>query len=289
MVDGSFFQLCANNCLVEAQKLYESGVDVDWKNPDGETALMRAAMSGHMDVVEWLIEVDAPLETKDSHGYTALTHAAIWGRIPVMKVLIAAGADGQVQEQNTSDTPRKKKVFPILIPVLLFAAACFIFLYLSFFSKSESNMVLVEGGVFLMGNTNGYHSDEKPEHEVSVSSFYMGKYEVTQKEWFEILTIPELLDKVGPYQGIFGAVLCIWGLWGVIFAVLTQGWLATWPLWWATRLAGNAVCFLGGAILGWGLIQQKLLAKASIEVQHCTSSYQIFAMLLFFEKFYKVL
>ncbi len=77
----------------------------------------------------------------------------------------------------------------------------------------------------------------------------------------------ELLDKAAPYQGIFGIVICFWGLWGIISAILTLGWLGSWPLWWATRLAGNAVCFLGGAILGWGLIQKNILAKASEDVR----------------------
>jgi formylglycine-generating enzyme required for sulfatase activity len=47
-------------------------------------------------------------------------------------------------------------------------------------------MVFVEGGTFQMGSTNGY-DDEKPVHTVTVKSFYMGKYEVTQKEWVAIM------------------------------------------------------------------------------------------------------
>jgi formylglycine-generating enzyme required for sulfatase activity/TolB-like protein len=49
-----------------------------------------------------------------------------------------------------------------------------------------ANMVKVEGGTFQMGSTNG-DSDEKPVHTVTVKSFYMGKYEVTQKEWREVM------------------------------------------------------------------------------------------------------
>jgi len=48
------------------------------------------------------------------------------------------------------------------------------------------NMVLVEGGTFEMGSNNG-ESDEKPVHSVTIKSFYIGKYEVTQKEWVEIM------------------------------------------------------------------------------------------------------
>lgn len=42
--------------------------------------------------------------------------------------------------------------------------------------------VFVEGGTFLMG-AESEDKSERPIHEVSVSSFYIGKYEVTQKEW----------------------------------------------------------------------------------------------------------
>ena len=52
----------------------------------------------------------------------------------------------------------------------------------------EKRMVFVKGGCFQMGDTFGDgDDDEKPVHEVCVDDFYMGKYEVTQKEWTEIM------------------------------------------------------------------------------------------------------
>ncbi|MEI6143930.1 MAG: SUMF1/EgtB/PvdO family nonheme iron enzyme, partial [Mariniphaga sp.] len=47
-------------------------------------------------------------------------------------------------------------------------------------------MVLVKGGEFMMGDDNG-SDNEKPAHKVVVSDFYIGKYEVTQKEWTDIM------------------------------------------------------------------------------------------------------
>ena len=47
---------------------------------------------------------------------------------------------------------------------------------------SPQGMVFVEGGTFTMGSRKGA-SDEKPEHQVSVSSFYISKYQITQKDW----------------------------------------------------------------------------------------------------------
>ena len=54
-----------------------------------------------------------------------------------------------------------------------------------------SNMVCVEGGTFTMGATEEQGSDayewEKPAHEVTVSNFSIGKYEVTQREWKAVM------------------------------------------------------------------------------------------------------
>jgi formylglycine-generating enzyme required for sulfatase activity len=49
---------------------------------------------------------------------------------------------------------------------------------------------LVEGGTFTMGSPGTEEdrgSDEGPQHQVTVRSFFMGKYEVTQKEWQEVM------------------------------------------------------------------------------------------------------
>ena len=49
------------------------------------------------------------------------------------------------------------------------------------FSK-DSKMVKIEGGTFIMGQSSG-EGDEKPEHEVEISTFYLSKYEVTVAEF----------------------------------------------------------------------------------------------------------
>jgi uncharacterized repeat protein (TIGR02543 family) len=48
----------------------------------------------------------------------------------------------------------------------------------------EVEMVHVSGGSFQMGDTDGYgFDDEQPVHTVTVSGFYMGKYDVTQAQY----------------------------------------------------------------------------------------------------------
>ena len=52
-------------------------------------------------------------------------------------------------------------------------------------------MVRVEGGTFTMGATSeqgsDFFSDEKPTHQVTLSTYYIGKYEVTQAEWKAVM------------------------------------------------------------------------------------------------------
>ena len=60
-------------------------------------------------------------------------------------------------------------------------------------SKSNINnieMVFVKGGTFTMGCTSKQsdcYSDEKPTHQVTLNDYYIGKYEVTQKQWKDVM------------------------------------------------------------------------------------------------------
>ena len=53
------------------------------------------------------------------------------------------------------------------------------------------SMVMVEGGTFTMGATSEQggdaDSDEKPTHRVTLSDYYIGKYEVTQEQWQAVM------------------------------------------------------------------------------------------------------
>ncbi|MDR1974471.1 MAG: formylglycine-generating enzyme family protein [Bacteroidales bacterium] len=53
------------------------------------------------------------------------------------------------------------------------------------------DMVAVEGGTFTMGCTseqgNACPGNESPSHSVTLSDFYIGKYEVTQKLWWDVM------------------------------------------------------------------------------------------------------
>lgn len=71
------------------------------------------------------------------------------------------------------------------------------------------DMVYVEGGTFQMGATSeqgrDYYSDEIPVHSVTLSDYYIGKFEVTQGLWEKVMgtTIHEQRIKAG-YSSTYG-------------------------------------------------------------------------------------
>jgi formylglycine-generating enzyme required for sulfatase activity/predicted Ser/Thr protein kinase len=60
-------------------------------------------------------------------------------------------------------------------------------------------MVYIPGGKFLMGSPAGEGSDdEKPQHQVTVPPFFMGKYPVTQKQWRAVASLPKVERDLNP-------------------------------------------------------------------------------------------
>jgi formylglycine-generating enzyme required for sulfatase activity len=55
-------------------------------------------------------------------------------------------------------------------------------------------MVLVPSGKFLMGSPDGEPEDrpnEKPQHEVTIPQFFMGRYPITQAQWKAVSCLPQ--------------------------------------------------------------------------------------------------
>ncbi len=56
--------------------------------------------------------------------------------------------------------------------------------------QCEFWMLRVEGGTFLMGSAKDDSEgdeDERPQHEVAVADFYIGKFSVTQALWKAVM------------------------------------------------------------------------------------------------------
>lgn len=64
--------------------------------------------------------------------------------------------------------------------------------------NNDPNFILVPGGTFIMGDEHGLgYSNELPTHQVTLSSFYISKYELTQAEY-------QVIMATNPSYGIIG-------------------------------------------------------------------------------------
>lgn len=63
-------------------------------------------------------------------------------------------------------------------------------------TDADGVMVFVEGGTFTMGSEEG-DFDDKPEHNVTVSSFYIGETEVTNEQWINVTGLKSINTKWG--------------------------------------------------------------------------------------------
>ena len=82
-----------NGDLARVRKLVESGVDVNWTDSIGETALFGASSWGNTDVVCYLIGKGAEVNVREQRGYTPLHWAASHGNLKTLRALVVAGAD----------------------------------------------------------------------------------------------------------------------------------------------------------------------------------------------------
>ena len=75
------------------KQLIEKNADINAKDRDGETALMRACEQGHDTVVKQLIEKNADINATRDNGKTALMYACYHGHSEIVTQLIEKNAD----------------------------------------------------------------------------------------------------------------------------------------------------------------------------------------------------
>ncbi|SHN65631.1 Ankyrin repeat-containing protein, partial [Desulfovibrio litoralis DSM 11393] len=94
MSDEDFIQLCKKGTLEEVKKAIANGANVNAKDIDDRTALMRAVYSNPSpDVIAELIKAGADVNAKDINDNTVLSHAVDNSNPEVIKELIKAGSN----------------------------------------------------------------------------------------------------------------------------------------------------------------------------------------------------
>ncbi|WP_161493781.1 ankyrin repeat domain-containing protein [Nitrosospira lacus] len=87
------------------QFLLEQGANVDARDDDGKTALMKAVTHGRILIMQTLLDAGADINAQEKGGSTALRMAA-WDdtKAPIVKILLARGADPNLAD-NVGQTP----------------------------------------------------------------------------------------------------------------------------------------------------------------------------------------
>jgi len=100
----------------------------------------------------------------------------------LIKSMVCSQVDKQEMQNEEKKSPYKN-LSPELRSVVL---------------EIEENMIVIPGGAFTMGCTSEQGLDcwdnEKPSHEVTLNSFQISKYEVTQKQWRAIMGVIDPLS-----------------------------------------------------------------------------------------------
>ncbi len=108
-----------------AKLLIASGANVNAKNNNGNTALMLAAYSGHKEIVELLIESGADINTKNIYSETALIWAAVYGHKEIVQLLINKNAyvDARCDFADTALIWAAEKGYKDIVELLIVSGA----------------------------------------------------------------------------------------------------------------------------------------------------------------------
>lgn len=158
--------------------------------------LKTIALLGMISLVTYCGENGVSPDTteKNSNNTTTKTDSILDDTSTIVKSDTSLVADTTVSNSKTDTIYEKPVEIEETDPIIIDTTAT---------SKPEDTlaipinpvipeMIEVEGGTFSMGNSvTGYHN-------ATVSSFYIGKYEVTQKEWLSVIdSLPNNLDTIG--------------------------------------------------------------------------------------------
>ncbi len=101
--NNAFVNIAGAGNLAQVEKRVNDGVDIDFKHSDtGKTALILASERGHTQVVEFLLNSRASVDSQDNEGKTALICASARSHIEIVKLLISNYADVNIVSECTT-------------------------------------------------------------------------------------------------------------------------------------------------------------------------------------------
>ena len=96
-LSAQFLSACDDADVATADHILSGGLDANERDPSGTPLLCYAAISGHTDIVNCLIQHGAKVNDRSAHGYTALMLAAQGNHSQAVETLLFNGADRELK------------------------------------------------------------------------------------------------------------------------------------------------------------------------------------------------
>lgn len=123
LIADAWIQAVSSHDIKMMEPFLQSGIDIDMRDKDGNTALSIAISEGNLKIVNILIDLEANLEIMDDSGQTALMHEFLKKSINfnMISLLLAKGANighRDYKGRNILQLCLERKFFSSLIPLL---------------------------------------------------------------------------------------------------------------------------------------------------------------------------
>lgn len=90
------------NDIEKMRKMRRNGIDIESRNSSESTALHAAANRGHVDILRWLLDFGANVNSRDCIGRTPLFRACIEDDLEIVGILLDHDADPDVLDNNAT-------------------------------------------------------------------------------------------------------------------------------------------------------------------------------------------
>jgi ankyrin repeat protein len=116
-LNEKLMRACQSGDIISAKSFILQHADVNYRDDYGFTPLHQAAMNGHPQVVQALIEKGADVNVTDNNGFTPLHQAAMYGREKVVELLLNNGArvdQKTIDDANKLANPKRPYIIDML-------------------------------------------------------------------------------------------------------------------------------------------------------------------------------
>ena len=97
---NSLLEACESGDYVAARSLIAAGVDVNYRDGFGNTALFYSALRSHIDVMRLLLANEADVGATNLEGSTPIIAAVLSGKVEPVQTLLHSGASPTVCNNN---------------------------------------------------------------------------------------------------------------------------------------------------------------------------------------------